>query len=201
MTLANSCNCCGKVEFGQGCCLNWETYYCTNEADHKQNLQQYQFELFNGSIRSVMTSTILWNFSAVLNLSEKLPLLPSKQVTQGYEEKLQQYHSLELFNGSIRSVMTNTSFVKLAASSQSQWDNYHYHREQVTQGYEEKLQQYQEAFTRAIQRRYPLSNDEREFVRLAAVLNLSETITDEIEAAETYNLKPRLPTAAPREGG
>jgi len=39
------------------------------------------------------------------------------------------------------------------------------------------------------------------FEDLRRVLNLSETITDEIEAevTETYNLKPRLPTAVYRE--
>ncbi len=126
------------------------------EADHKQNLQQYQ-EAFTRAIQrqyplSDDEHDSLETFRRVLNLSEEITTTIEKQVTQGYEQKLQQY---------------------------------------------------QETFTRAIQRQYPLSDHEREDLSdLRRFLNLSETITDEIEAevTETYNLKPRLPTAAPQGG-
>jgi len=108
-----------------------------------------------------MTSTTLETFH-ILNLSEEITTTIEKQVkgTRKNYSNIRR-HSLELFNGSIRSVMTNTSFVKLAASSQLSETITTTIEKQVTQGYEEKLQQYQEAF-RAIQRQYPLSNDERE---------------------------------------
>jgi len=41
MTLANSCNCCGKVNL-QGNVASIEKPITAIEADHKQNLQQYQ---------------------------------------------------------------------------------------------------------------------------------------------------------------
>lgn len=56
----------------------------------------------------------------------------------------------------------------------------------VTIIYEQNLQQYEETFTRVIQRQYPLSDDEREFLEhRRRLLNLSEEITQYVEAQVT----------------
>jgi WD40 repeat protein len=63
---------------------------------------------------------------------------------------------------------------------------------QVTQGHEQKLQQYGEAFTRAIQRQYPLRDSDHEFLtNLRQALNLSQETTQSIEAqvAQEYQQK------------
>jgi len=69
--------------------------------------------------------------------------------------------------------------------------------------YVQKLQQYEAAFTRAIQRQYPLRDDEREVLsNFRRVLHLRESITDSIEAevTETYNFKPTSPISEPQRG-
>jgi hypothetical protein len=67
----------------------------------------------------------------------------------------------------------------------------------------QKLQQYEAAFTRAIQRQYPLRDDEREVLsNFRRTLHLSEPITDSLEGkvTEAYNFKPSLPISEPQRG-
>ena len=65
---------------------------------------------------------------------------------------------------------------------------------QVIQAYDQKLQQYEQAFTWASQRQYPLSDEDREFLEYRRQkLSLSKEITDKIEAKVTEIYKPTLP--------
>jgi hypothetical protein len=180
------------------------------KVEQKQKLQQYQSAFARAIQRQYPLSDdehdSLETFRRVLNLSEEITTTIEKQVTQGYEQKLQQYQSAftraiqrqyPLSDDEHDSLETFRRVLNLSETITTTIEK------QITQGYEQKLQQYQSAFTRAIQRQYPLSDDEHELLEnLRRVLNLSETITDEIEAevTETYNLTPRLPTGALQGG-
>ena len=118
------------------------------------------------------------------------------KVTQGYEQKLKQYHHDACQHLQLLRQELNLS--REAVASIEKCINTPIEVEQKQQ-----LQQYEEAFTRAIQRQYPFSDDEHEALEnLRRILDLSETVTNEIEAevTETYNSQPHLPTSAPQVG-
>lgn len=116
------------------------------------------------------------------------PNLTEYQITQAYEQKLQQYE--EAFSEAIHqqyplSQAAHQPLQQLQQNLQLGQETTTSIKARVTQGYEQKLQLYETAFTRAIQRQYPLQDGDREFLaNLQQSLNLSQKITDPIEELE-----------------
>jgi len=139
-------------------------------------------------------------FRRVLNLAGNYH--HPKQVTQGTENLHIRRHSLELFNGSIAQWWRTRALSNLRRAL-NQWDNYHYHRERLLKGTRKNYSNIRRhspgLFNGSI--RSVVATSAR-FGRLAAS---SQSQWDNYWRDWggnywKYNLKPRLPTAAPQGG-
>jgi len=167
MTLANSCNCCGKVEFGKEVVAQLRNLLLQPMITSKiySNIRRHSLELFNGSIRSVgLRARFFETFGYPLPLPSRSRLLSEENYSNIRR------HSLELFNGSIRSVMTNTSFCQTCGElSVRQLPLPSRSRLPRVRG---KITAISGGIHQGYSTAYPLSNDEREDLEdLRRVLN------------------------------
>jgi hypothetical protein len=152
------------------------------EAERQRNLQQYK-KVFTRAIHwqyplSHDDREFLANLRRVLDLNQEMAQSIEQQVTQGYEQKLQQYEAA--FTRAIHqqyplSDETHQQLQQLQQSLDLRPEVIDPVETQITQVYEQKLQQYETAFTSAIQRQYLLSDSDRKFLaNLQQGLNLTE---------------------------
>ncbi len=164
-------------------------------AIHRQPLSDDErkvLESFSDNEREVLE-----NYQQVLNLSKEIAQAIEEQVTQVYEQKLQQYE--EAFTKAIYqqyplSDEERQPLQLLQQSLQLRNEIAESIATKVTFFYEQKLQQYDKALTWASQRQYPFSDEDREFLKYRRQqLNLNNNIANLIEAKITETYKQTLP--------
>jgi hypothetical protein len=113
-----------------------------------------------------------------LELREEVVKAIEVQVIQFHEQKLQQYEqalTVAIHQHYPLNDLANKQLQELQQKLELKDRITEFIGNQVTQRYEQKLQQYEEALIKAVQHEYPLSNDKREFIEnLWQVLSLSE---------------------------
>ena len=107
------------------------------------------------------------------------------QAIQAYEQKLKQYEEELTVAIHLQYPLSNETCQLLQQLQQSlgiSEENSNEISAQVTQAYEQKLQQYEQAFIWASQRQYPISDEDREFLEFRRQkLNLNKEVTNSIE--------------------
>ncbi|WP_052672323.1 caspase family protein [Aliterella atlantica] len=114
-----------------------------------------------------------------LEIRAELTKAIKAQIIEAYEQKLKQYEQALIVAIHQQYPLSENAYKQLHRLQESLELKNEITKsisKQVTQAYEQKFHQYEEALVRAIQHKYPLSDDKREFIEnLWRVLNLSES--------------------------
>ena len=161
-------------------------------AVYEPKLQQYKQEInqiiYQEYPFSQDTRQRLQQLQENLGLKTEIIKAIEAQFIQAYEQKIQQYQqalTVAIHQHYPLNDDADKQLQKLQANLGLKNEITESIGKQVTQIYEQKLHQYEEALVRSVQYQYPLSEDKREFLEnLWRVLNLSEN-----HATQVYEQK------------